>query len=128
MNSNKIFISQFKSTDEENIFIIGFTHYCPFHEEDGLNKTEEELLQEGVLINKEDVPEPENREGYRAELLYDKRNNNLVYKYFEINEKDLLHPESVEQKEIRELRQKIEEQEQAILELTSMITGGNANA
>lgn len=128
MESTKIFIGQFRPTEEENIFTIGFTHYCPFDAEYGLKKTEEELLQEGILINKEDIPKEENREGYRSELFYDKKNNKLVYKYFEVQEEDLLHPESLEQKETRELKQKMEEQEQAILELASMITGGNTNA
>lgn len=124
MEPNKIFISQFRPTEDENIFTIGFTHYCPFDEKHGLKKAEEELLQEGILINKEDVPEAENREGYKAELFYDKRNNKLMYKYFEIKEDDSLHHESLEQKEFRELKQKMEEQEQAILELTSMVMGG----
>ncbi|GAA0115751.1 hypothetical protein [Clostridium senegalense] len=92
MEPNKIFISQFRPTEDENIFTIGFTHYCPFDEKHGLN--------------------------------YDKRNNKLMYKYFEIKEDDLLHHESLEQKEFRELKQKMEEQEQAILELTSMVMGG----
>lgn len=36
---------------------IMLTHYMPFDAVDGLGKTEEELLKEGVLVD--EVPEPE---------------------------------------------------------------------
>lgn len=36
---------------------VSYVHYLPFDEIDGLNKTEEELLNEGYLVD--DIPDPD---------------------------------------------------------------------
>ena len=51
----------------ENTKVV-FTHFMPFDETYGLKKTEEELLQEGYLID--EIPEPEQQEGKIAEAHY----------------------------------------------------------
>lgn len=43
-------------------------HYMPFDEKYGLGKTEEELLQDGILV--EDIPEPEQISGKTPVLKY----------------------------------------------------------
>lgn len=55
-------------------------HFMPFDEKYGLGKTEEELQQEGILV--EFIPEPEIVVGKSARLRYD--GTNLVYEYTDI--------------------------------------------
>lgn len=60
---NKIYIK----TDSTNK--ITYTHYMPFHEKNGLHKTEEELLQDGHLIDSfDDIIPPA---GKSTEYYYD---------------------------------------------------------
>lgn len=56
---------------------VNFQHFMPFDEVNGLHKTEEELLQEGYLVDS--IPEPEQINGKVAKLKYD--GSNLYYEY-----------------------------------------------
>ena len=57
-------------------------HYIPFDEVYGLGKTEEELLQEGYLV--ESIPEPEVIEGKAPVMKYDPATNTVYYEYVDI--------------------------------------------
>lgn len=59
---------------------VGLIHYQPFDSEKGLRKTEEELLQAGILV--EALPEPEQIIGKSAALRYD--GTNLYYEYVDV--------------------------------------------
>lgn len=64
-----IYLSQFEKI-EENKFKVGFVHYAPFHAVHGLNKSREELEQEGIFITV--MPQAETKEGFGAVLYTDK--------------------------------------------------------
>ena len=87
---------------------VGFIHHKPFDEKDGLGKTEEELLQIGALVD--EIPEPEQKDGKIPVMYYDPENNKIYYEY----EDKPLSPE-----------ERIALLEQAILELTMLLGGGN---
>lgn len=55
-------------------------HFMAFDEVNGLHKTEEELLQEGYLVDS--IPALEEQEGKRAILKYD--GTNLYYEYVDV--------------------------------------------
>lgn len=71
----------------EGVYRVGLVHYMPFDEVNGLGKTQEQLQQEGILV--EALPEKEDREGYEAELMYN--GTSLYYEY-------VLNQESQEQR------------------------------
>lgn len=87
---------------------VTFRHYKPFDEKDGMGKTEEELLQIGALVD--DIPQPEQIPGKEPILYYNPENNTVYYEY----EDKPLTPE-----------ERIAQLEQAILELTMLLGGGN---
>ena len=94
---------------------VTFVHYMPFDEKEGLNKTEEELLEEGVLI--ESIPNPEQVEGKGSEMKYDPESKSVYYEYFDLpvdREKEL-------EKLVEELRGKQELMQSA---LDDLIMGG----
>ncbi|MFO7153926.1 MAG: hypothetical protein DIU64_003055 [Caldicoprobacter oshimai] len=101
-----IFIGDF--TQDEKGLRVGFIHYMPFHPKYGLGKTEEELKQTGVLIDS--IPEPEVREDKIPVLYYNPNTNSVYYEYED--------SPLTEQERIAML-------EQAIIELTMLLGGGN---
>lgn len=87
-----IFLGSLNETDVGK-YSIGFIHYMPFDEENGLGKTEEELLNEGLLI--EELPRLEGIPN-KAPILYCNPSIREVwYEYVDI-------PETEEQKRERE--------------------------
>lgn len=92
--------------------VIGFQHHKPFDEKFGLGKTQEELLQEGILVDS--IPEPEQIEGKVPILKYD--GTKLYYEY-----------QDVPIDEMTALKKQVAEQEQAIMELTALLSGGGVN-
>jgi hypothetical protein len=63
---------------------VGLIHYLPFDEEQGLGKTEEELLQKGLLVDS--IPEPPISAlplGQRYELRYDAQTGTFSYSVVE---------------------------------------------
>lgn len=86
-----------------------YINYVPFHEKHGLGKTQEELEQEGILVD--GIPEPQQIEGKSAILYCNPDTKELWYEYEDIP----LTPEEEQQK-------KIESLEQSIAELTMAMT------
>lgn len=56
-----------------------FVHYDPMNEEWGLNKTTEQLISEGMLVNK--IPEPKETQGKVGVLFVNPNTKELYYKY-----------------------------------------------
>jgi len=92
----------------EGKYRVGLIHNMPFDPVHGLGKSEEELRQIGVLV--EDLPQPEIREGKIAVLYCNPATNTVYYEYED--------GPLTEQERIVML-------EQAILELTILLGGGN---
>lgn len=90
----------------ENTKVV-YTHFMPFDEKDGLKKTEEELLQEGYLID--EIPEPDRQEGKIAEAHYTPEQG-YYYEYVDA-------PEPKPQGDIAALRAEVDELKRQ-LELT----------
>lgn len=90
---------------------IEFIHYQPFDPKHGMNKTEEQLLREGILV--EYLPEPIEQEGKASELRYN--GVELFYEYF-----------SIPKGEVEQLR---DEMNNGLMELSMLIamTGGLNN-
>ena len=101
-----IFVGNF--IQDEKGLRIGFVHYRPFDEKVGMNLFEETLRQMGALVD--EIPEPEQREGKIPVMYYDPENNKIYYEY----EDKPLTPE-----------ERITQLEQALLELTMLLGGGN---
>ena len=93
---------------------IGMTCYKPFDKKDGLGKTREELEQTGLVV--EALPTPETIDGKVANLKYNPTNKSLYFEYVDI----LPTPKT----EMELLQEKVALQEQSILELSMMVTGG----
>lgn len=91
---------------------IDLIHYTPFDNSNGLEKTKEELLKEGILVDY--IPEPEQIEGKVPVLKYD--GTNLYYEY-----------QDAPIDEMTALKRQVVEQEQAIMELTALLVGGTTN-
>lgn len=87
-------------------------HYKPFDSQLGLDKTKEQLLQEGILV--ETIPEPE-QIGDKVPIL--KYNGTSLYYEYQDAPID----------EMMALKKQVAEQEQAIMELTALLSGGGAN-
>lgn len=73
-------MKKFIRTNGDRVELI---HYMPFDQENGLGKTEKELLQEGYLVD--EIPEPEPKSGYVPKPFWDDLNKKVYYKYFEKN-------------------------------------------
>lgn len=99
--------------------VVSYRHNKPFDSVYGLNKTEEELLKSGFLIDS--APEPERIEGKSPVLKYN--GTEIYYEYVDapVDEMTALKNQLAEQS------QKIAEQEQAIMELTTLLAGGTTN-
>ncbi|RXH52484.1 hypothetical protein D6T70_06505 [Kurthia gibsonii] len=102
-----IFIKVDSVTNEVN-----FQHFMPFDEVNGLHKTQEELLQDGYLVDS--IPDPEQINGKVPILKYN--GTSLYYEY-----------QDVPIDEITALKRQVVEQEQAIMELTALLSGGASN-
>ena len=87
---------------------VGFVHHMPFHEQHGMGKSEQELLQIGALVD--DIPEPEQIEGKVPVLYYNPQSNSVYYEYVE-------RPLTEEER--------LAQLEQVILELTMLLGGAN---
>ena len=102
-----IFIKEFtKITDEK--YIIGYIHNMPFDATNGLNRTEEQLLQEGKLVEVDTKPVA--AEGKEPVMYYNPNTNRCFWELVDI-------PKSIEQN----AQEQIEELKQSIAELTVMI-------
>lgn len=85
---------------------VTLTHYMPFDKTFGLGKTEEELLQTGILV--ESIPTPVEVTG-KSPILRIDGNNNLFYDY-------VPRPLTSEE-EIQQLKEKQTLMQQALDEL-----------
>lgn len=94
---------------------IEFIHHAPFDPTYGLDKTEEELKEEGLLV--EGIPVPEVLPGKRAELKYTAERG-LYYEYVDadLTESDLIkkQQEALEQ-ENKQLGQQVSDLEIQLL-------------
>ncbi|WP_207653319.1 hypothetical protein [Clostridium cochlearium] len=82
---------------------VNYTHYMPFHEKHGLGKTQEQLEQEGILVDS--IPEPKQIEG-KAPILYcNPETKELWYEYEDIPPT----PEDLQQEKIQALEQSMAE-------------------
>ncbi|MGG7163799.1 hypothetical protein [Clostridium ihumii] len=109
-----IFLGDLQETQESNILKPCFIHYCPFDKDNGLNKTEKELKEDGILI--EYLPEAENKEGFYSEIRVNKETKEVFYIYNKIKkEGDLL---TAEQLKIKNLENRIELMQKALDELS----------
>lgn len=102
-----IFIKVDSVTNEVN-----FQHFMPFDEVNGLHKTQEELLQDGYLVDS--IPDPEQINDKVPILKYN--GTSLYYEY-----------QDAPIDEITALKRQVVEQEQAIMELTALLSGGGVN-
>ncbi|WP_048341133.1 hypothetical protein [Clostridium haemolyticum] len=66
-----------KITDEK--YSIGFIHYIPFDKENGLNKSKEQLEQEGVLI--ESIPKSKQIECKQPIMYWNPIKKEIFYEY-----------------------------------------------
>lgn len=116
--------------EDEKGLRIGYIHNMPFHPVYGLKKSEEELREEGILLD--DIPKPERVEGKIPVPYYNPETNTVYYEYVD---RPLTPEEKAEQLEqamietsilLAELEQKERLNEQAILELSMLLAeGGN---
>lgn len=72
-----IYVKYNKVTGKEEL-----QHYMPFDEQNGLQKTKEELEQEGLLV--ESIPEPLLQVGKQAVLYVNLSNRSLYYQYIDL--------------------------------------------
>lgn len=86
---------------------VAFQHLKPFDPVLGMNKTEEELLKDGILVDS--VPVPEQINGKVPILKYN--GTSLYYEY-----------QDAPIDEVTALKNKVELQEQALAELTMYIS------
>ena len=93
-------------------YTIELIHYCPFDEEHGLGKTEEELRTMGELVK--EIPEPEIIEGKVSTLIFDKTTGQFYYEYSDAPPKPKTEIE-VLQEENTELKSRLEYVEEALL-------------
>lgn len=131
-----IFLGELEQV-RDNSYKVGFIHYLPFDEKEGLNKSIEELEQEGVLV--ESIPEAEEREGKTPILYCNTETKELWYEYEDIPKtKEELLVEKVNQLEsalmettvllaqLAQEQSKNAQNEQAIMELSTIVAGGVA--
>lgn len=103
----------FLKTENERVI---YSHYMPMHGKHGLGKTEEELLEEGILV--ESVPDPVDTPG-KSPVLYCSDEGVMWYTY-----EDILVPEDIIKNDIETLRQEDLNNKEAIAELYVMAMGG----
>lgn len=74
---------------------IGFIHYMPFDAQYGLNKTEEELLKDGVFVN--EIPKAEIVSGKNSIMFYNPLTKSIFYEYIDApKNKEQLLEEKIE--------------------------------
>lgn len=104
-----------KLKEQDGKYSVLLIHYKPFDLKHGLNKTEEELLKDGVLV--ESLPVAEARQGKQAVLYAKKDTKELYYEYV-----DFVETES----EIAQLKTQNEELAMATVELADIAATQNA--
>lgn len=92
-------------------------YFRPFHEQDGLNKTKEQLEQEGILVN--NIPNAGELAGKDAVLYVNAEDKTLYYQYYD-SSNDLTSPES-EFTEIKQETQLLKAQNNALSERADFI-------
>ena len=102
-----VFLGQLtKVTDTK--CLIGFKHYQPFHEKHGLGKTQEELEQEGILV--ESIPEPQQIKGKSAVLYCNPATKELWHEYEDIPKTK----EQLQAEEITNLKTQLQATQEAV--------------
>lgn len=91
--------------------VVTSQHFMPFDEKYGLGKSKEELLKEGFFVDT--IPLPQEIQGKVAILKYD--GTSLYYEYQDARDETTV------------LKKQVAEQEQAIMELTALLSGGGVN-
>lgn len=122
---------------KHNKGFIEFIHHMPFDVKHGLGKTEDELRLEGILVDS--IPEPVEQEGKAAVLKVNTDTQELFYEYEDLQPTaedevmQLKRENATLQSAVSEITMyvaeqdaKIEQQNQAISELSILIAGGNA--
>ncbi|MEW8955621.1 hypothetical protein [Clostridium sp.] len=99
---------------EEGKYRPGTVHYMPFDDAHGLNKTEDELKKEGILV--EILPYQEKREGFISVLYCNPEDNTVWYEYIEGKRE-----ESTYKEEIVTLKDRIVALEKSNAELMNLI-------
>lgn len=89
---------------------VTYMHYMPFHREHGLNKTQEELLREGALVD--EIPTIECPNDKMIVHKYNKENNTV---YCELTDK-ILTEEKIKENQITALQQSQDIQDRVIIE------------
>ncbi|MNO20859.1 hypothetical protein D3C76_106180 [compost metagenome] len=115
-----VYLSNFQDTTVANIKDVLYQHFEPFHPVYGLHKTMDELLEAGLLIEKESFSLPEEN-GQISHLNLNTTTGELFYTYTERE----LTPEERLMSEVAALEDELKksdiENKQAIAELTMMI-------
>lgn len=99
----------------ETKYSIGFVHYMPFDNVHGLIKTEEELLQEGQLVELPQEPQPQ--EGKMPVMYYNPVENIAYY------EMEDIPPQPKTREEL--LQEQVDQLALTVLQLQSQIGGTN---
>lgn len=99
--------------------IVTFVHNIPFDTKNGLGKTKEELEETGFLLDS--IPDAAPQAGQDFIMKFD--GTNVYYEYHDapIDEMTALKNQLAAQDK------KLAEQEQAIMELTTLLAGGTTN-
>jgi hypothetical protein len=109
-----IFIKELYKVTEDK-YKIGFIHYMPFDETNGLGKTKEELLQTGALVELPQEPQPQ--EGKIPVMYYNSVNNTAYYEMEDIKPQ----PKTKEE----QLQDQVDQLALTVLQLQSQIGGVN---
>lgn len=92
---------------------VNYIHYMPFDGKHGLGKTQEQLEQEGVLVDS--IPEPQIIEG-KNPIMYYSKEKGIFYEYEDIPKSK----EELQSEEIKNLKQQLAQCQQSITELTAL--------
>lgn len=87
---------------------VNYTHYMPFDEKHGLGKTQEQLEQEGILVDS--IPEPQQTEGKLAILYCNPDTKETYYEYEDMPKT----PEDEQAERIEQLEQQLVITQEAI--------------
>ena len=105
-----MYLGDLRYVDEDK-HSVGMIHYMPFDEENGLGKTEEELLQEGLLI--EELPKLENIPNKAPILFCNPQTKEVWYEYVVIPESD----DDKKNRELNEIKQQLQDLQIALAEI-----------
>jgi hypothetical protein len=112
----KKFIGELRSIGNGD-YEVGLIHYMPFDKEHGMGKTEEELLQIGVLVD--EIPYPTPQEGKGHKLIYNENTGTVRIEYFDIQKP--LDKQQLMENELQQLKER-----QALIQqaLDDLLLGG----